>query len=195
MKCSLQYASGVALEYSATTEAMTVGLEWPNSFGPTNVTLTSANDQSVTLDADRTIAAAGKLTLQQSSNNFIIASGRTLLINGIMDRKTTGTIGITVNGTLSYNSTGSSLEYTANGNVTIGDEWDESAPPEDVSINIGAGNTLTGSSSKSITNDLNLTVGNITLGSNTLTVAGTVSGSEITGSATINNNTTLYPSG
>ncbi|MBN2424367.1 MAG: T9SS type A sorting domain-containing protein [Calditrichaceae bacterium] len=189
---TLAYATGLKLTYSASNSAMTVGLEWPAANGPDNVT--NASSVNVTLSADRTIPSTGIFVLNQSGGNFVVGSGVTLTINGTLQRQTIGTVGITIDGSLVYGSSGSKLEfYTNAGDVIIGPEWPTGTSnlPQDVEINLNPSYQLTGSSDYYVSRDLYFYVGVVSLGSNTLTVSGNVFGSEISGSATISDNTTL----
>ncbi len=188
---TLAYAPGITLKYSASNTAMTAGPEWPGTNGPDNVTNVSA--VNVTLSEDRTIPSGGNLILNQTTtSSFIVDSGNTLIINGTLERRTTGTTGITVNGTLSYGSIGSVLTYNASNAVTIGAEWPTgtSGIPENVTITITTGE-LSGSNTYYIPKDLNFNVGSLNLSSDSLIVLGNVIGSDVAGSTTINDATTL----
>ena len=189
---NLSYDNGTTLRYSFST-ARSVSGEWVSPDGVDNVI--NASSVNVTLGSPRTIPSDGTLTLNQTGGNFIV-NNVALNINGSLERKTAATTGITTSGSgsVQYNTTGSMLKYNTSANTTIGAEWPAAgaSPPENVEITITGGGTLTGSASKTIPQDLTLNVGTVNLGTNTLTVSGTVAGSEIEGSAVISNNTTLF---
>jgi hypothetical protein len=188
---TILYGTSGEIKYEL-NQARDVSYEWPASSGPVNVTNNSS--LNVTLLASRTIPSNGTFSLQQTTGDFDI-SNCILTINGTLERKTSGTVGITTSGTgsIAYAAAGSYLKYNTNAVTTIGAEWPAVAsnPPENVEVTISGGNTLTGSADKTVPEDLTLSVGTISLGANALTVRGTVSGSIISGSATIADATTL----
>ncbi len=150
---------------------MTVGnVEWPDSNGPENVTLNGM--ANLTLNSDKTID--GTLLLIQEVGNFVVSSGNTLTINGSLDRRTPGSRGIT--GTVAYASTGSTLRYNTSGATIIGAEWPENFPPEDLEMTITGqpADSLvsSGSINRTLSRDLYLNVGKLSLGTGTLTVLG-----------------------
>jgi len=193
---TLVYSAGRTLTYSASGSVMTVGVEWPGTNSPYNVT--NISSQNVTLNASRTITSGGTISLQQTGGNFIVGSSYTLTVNGTLERKTSGTSGILADGstygTVSYATTGSHLIYNAGAATTIGNEWPSSNSPENVVMTLtnDAALSSVGALNRTIIEDLTMNVGTLNLGSGTLTVAGSVTGSEIAGSATINDNTILY---
>lgn len=190
---SLSYNNGATLIYSPETFSMTVGnVEWPDSNGPENVTLSGST--SLTLNFDRTID--GTLLLNQVNGNFIVSTGNTLTINGSLDRRTSGNRGIT--GTVEYASSGSTLRYQTSGATIIGSEWPEIYPPEDLIMTITKSPQQEDDSlfssvniNRTLARDLVLNVGKLSLGTGTLTVLGNVIGSDISGAAVIKDNTTL----
>ncbi len=191
---ALAYYSGATLRY-ANGSNRTLSNEWPTTEGPTHVVMAATGSATVTINASRTISSSGTLSLEQaSSGNFIVSGATTVLtINGTVTRRTSGTVGITTasGGTISYGS-GSTLNYspTTQANVTVGAEWPATSGPANVTVN-DAGFTVTGSSARTIRHNLTLTAGTLTLGTNELTVLGDVSGSEVSGSGTVHDNTTL----
>jgi hypothetical protein len=96
-----------------------------------------------------------------------------------------------ISGTVTYAS-GATLLYdpTISANLSIGDEWPNSNGPENVSI-AHNGYSITGSTNKTVPGTLTLTAGTVDLSSNTLTVQGSVIGSDVAGSGTIADATTL----
>ena len=187
---TFSYGSNATLIYSPETFSMTVSnVEWPETNGPANVTLNGSVD--LVLNSNRTLT--GTLILSQTNGNFVVSSGNTLTINGVLDRRTPGTRGIT--GTVQYASIGSTLRYQTSGATMIGDEWPENFPPEDLEMTITGqpADSLfsSGDINRMLARDLKLDVGQLSLGNGTLTVLGNVIGSEITGAAVIKKNTTL----
>ncbi|MGD9487685.1 MAG: FlgD immunoglobulin-like domain containing protein [Calditrichaceae bacterium] len=192
---TLSYNQGAKLNYSGSTIAFTVGNEWPASNGPDSVLVTNSSTKTVTLSSSRTIPSDGALVLSQFSENFIIGDGTILTINGVLERKVSGTTGISLSGTgsVQYAATGSSLKYNTSANTTIGAEWPATNSPENVEITILNSNALSSSGdlSRTVTKNLTMNVGTVNLNAGTLAVLGNVAGSEIAGSATINDATTL----
>ena len=192
----LTYSNGSTLRYTLGS-ARNVSGEWVAPSGVDNVI--NASSANVTLSSSRAIPSDGSIIINQTSGSFIVSGGTTvLLVNGDLERRTSGTNGITLasGGQVQYATTGSNLSYNTSANTTIGSEWPAagSSPPENVEITITGGGTLSssGALSRTIAQDLILNVGTVNLGAGTLTVAGTVAGSEVTGSAVINDNTTLF---
>lgn len=190
---TLSYNNGATLIYTPETYGMTVGnVEWPDSNGPENVTLSGT--ANLTLNSDKTID--GTLLLSQVNGNFVVSAGYTLTINGTLDRRTSGSRGIT--GTVEYASSGSTLRYQTSGATSIGAEWPETYPPEDLIMTITKSpqqedDSLFSSNNinRTLARDLVLNVGKLSLGTGTLTVLGNVIGSDISGAAVIKDNTTL----
>lgn len=177
---TIEYSSST-LRYEANTDVMTVGAEWPSSNGPTNIINASA--VGIDLGGSRTIS--GSLSLQQTSGDFDVSSG-TLSITGSLIRKTTGTTGITTSGgSISYGS-GATLEYspTTPAAVTVGSEWPSSNSPSNVTVN-NSGNTVTLAGARDIAKTLTMTAGTLAIGTNNLTILGSLSASDIAGNATI----------
>ncbi|MFN3427415.1 MAG: T9SS type A sorting domain-containing protein [Candidatus Thermochlorobacter sp.] len=104
------------------------------------------------------------------------------------------TIGTLSSATFGYTGDEATLEYAGSVSITIDDEWVLTAglQPRNLTVNIGAANTLSGSTSYTIERNLTLTSGTINLGSNTLTVNGDITGSTVfPGSGQIADATTL----
>ncbi len=191
---TLVYAAGATLLYTQAGAAMTVDAdEWPVSSGPDIVENAGSHDLTLDAQADRSIS---QLIVRQTgaTRNFRlnIGAANTLTIDDTLQRKTTGTAGITIlSGTLAYGA-GATLMYNPSSpaSVTVGAEWPTSTGPANVVVN-NSGNTVTGSASRTISRKLDLQQGTLSLGSNTLTVLGDVAGSEVAGSASIADATTL----
>lgn len=168
---NLVYDTGSTLNYNTGSEATTVAGEWPSTVE--NVTLSSNVSANVTLPGSSNKTVNGVLTLEQTSGELALNSN-TLTIGGSgkLLKKITGT-GIS-GGTVSYN-TGGDLEYSTSGNVTIGIEWPTSNEPTDVTIAVGAGNTLTGSSALTALGNLTLTSGDLTSSGGVVSVTGNLS--------------------
>ncbi len=192
---TLSYDPGAELNYSAGTISFTVGNEWPSSNSPDSVIVTATTANGVTLNSSRLIPSTGALVLSQTSSNFVVGDGTILTINGVLERKVSGTTGISLSGTgtVQYAATGSSLNYNTSANTTIGAEWPATNSPENVEITILNSNALSssGALSRTVTKNLTMNVGTVNLNAGTLTVLGNVAGSEIAGSAIINDATTL----
>lgn len=90
-------------------------------------------------------------------------------------------IGTLNSASFGYTGDGATLEYAASVSITIDNEWVTTAgsQPRNLTVNIGASNTLTGSTSYTIERNLKLVSGIINLGSNTLTVNGNITGSTV----------------
>ena len=192
-EAAISYVGSAVLRYSLSDGAEDVSAEWPYTGRPSNVTFTSSVANNITMTLNRIIPAGGTLTLAQSGGNFIVADS-TLMINGTLLRQTSGTTGISTSGTgtVDYAATGSYLQYQTTAATTIGAEWPSAAgnPPENVTINV-SGNLSATNVSRTIRQDLTLSVGTIDLGSGTLTVLGTVVGSVASGGAVIADATTF----
>ncbi len=190
----LTYSDSTTLRYTLGS-ARNVSGEWVSPGGVDNVINASSAD--LTLTSDRTIPSDGSIVINQTSGNFIVSGGTTVLtVNGSLERRTSGTTGITESGggQVEYAATGSILKYNTTSNTTIGEEWPAagSSPPENVEITLTPGIlSSSGALSRTIAQDLTLNVGTVNLGTGTLTVSGTVTGSDVSGSAIINDNTTL----
>jgi hypothetical protein len=215
---NLQYASGATLKYSNTvSNNNNVSGEWPSSSGPTNVI--KQNTNTITLTADRTIPSGGVLELNSggftiggtssptltialgaearlTSGTLTINSGCTLTVNGAL-RRNGGSL--TNNGTLTYGTTGTQTvdgnSYTGavlwySAGATIGAEFPAS-PSSVPNLLITTSGTVTGSASRTVRGIFRMTTGTLSLGSNTLTVLGDISGSAVAGIAAIANSTTL----
>lgn len=132
---TVAYASNATLKYSITSAA-NIASEWPSSSGPDNIT--NSASANVTLTASRTVT--GTLSLEQNSGNFQISGGSTVLtINGILQRKRGGTIGLALisGGTIQYGAS-SELAYAPGGNdssTTVGAEFPSANGPRDLTVN------------------------------------------------------------
>jgi hypothetical protein len=212
---NLQYASGATLRYDPeyATNQNVFG-EWPSSSGPTNVIKQGSN--TITLTASRTIPSGGFLEVINSggftiggtssptltialgaearltSGTLTINSGCTLTVNGAL-RRNVGSL--TNSGMLTYGTTGTQTvdgnSYTGavlwySAGATIGAEFPTSVP----NLLITSG-TVSGSANRTVQGIFRMTNGTLSLGSNTLTVLGNISGSAVAGIAVINDNTTL----
>ncbi len=130
-----------------------------------------------------------KVSSNQTLNNIVLTSGTivvdastTLTINGTLTLNG-GTI--TNNGTIAYGPTGT-LVYNTGTSQTISSEWPSTNGPANITVQ-GASSNVTLAANRTINNALILTNGVLSIGPNTLTLNGTVSGSgTITGSATSN---------
>ncbi len=186
---NLQYATGATLVYNFGGANSNPFAEWPASSGPTNVTKQGTN--TLTLNASRTIPLNGTLYLE--AGTFTVATGNTLTVNGALRR---GGGSLTVSGTLTYGTSGSQTidgqSFTGavvwyDNTATIGPEFPTTIP----NLNINTSGTITGSASRNVQGKLRITNGTLDLGSNTLTVLGDISGSSVSGTAVIGDNTTL----
>jgi hypothetical protein len=191
-EAAISYGSSATLRYSLSVSAEDVSSEWPRNGGPRNVTF--ASSVNITTALNRVIPSGGTLTLSQSGGNFIVADS-SLTVNGILSRQTAGTTGISTSGTgsVAYAAIGSLLRYNTGAATTIGAEWPAATgnPPENVEINVSSGALSATNISRTVRQDLTLSVGTINLGNGILTVLGTVTGSVISGGATIADATTL----
>jgi hypothetical protein len=192
---NLQYASGATLRYNPNNNQNVFG-EWPASSGPTNVIKQGSNMITLTSSAgSRTIPLGG--VLQIDGGTFRIGSSVTLTVNGAL-RRNGGSL--TNNGTLTYGTTGTQnvdgksytgavLWYSAG--VSIGAEFPASSSVPNLLITTSG--TVSGSGNRTVQGIFRMTDGTLNLGSNTLTVLGNISGSEVAGGTTaaIAINTTL----
>jgi fibronectin-binding autotransporter adhesin len=217
---NLQYASGATLKYGDLTGPVTqsVSGEWPSTGSPTKVIRQSSNSNpAIMLNANRTIPSggflevdggkftiggAGTLTIELNaevrltSDTLTINSGGTLTVNGALKRGSG--ILINNNGTLTYGTTGTQTvggnSYTGavlwySAGATIGAEFP--ASPSVPNLLITTSDTVKGSASRTVRGIFRMTTGTLSLGSNTLTVLGDISGSAVAGIAAIANSTTL----
>jgi|GEM_PF-3219888 len=130
------------------------------------------------------ITSGSPLSLAVVNLNVIasldIGSNITLNISNKVELKNIAS-SVSVNGTLSYQS-GSELVYTAS--LTTGDEWPSSGSvPQNVKVDNSA--TVTLNESKSIAKNFNMSSGTLAMGTNGLTILGTVSGSDIQGGSIV----------
>ncbi len=135
----------------------TVGVEWPSS-GVPNVLLASG---TATISDGNTYTVSNKLT------------------------RSGGAISVT-SGTLAFGST-ATLEYNPfpAADMTVSDEWPTSSGPANVTVN-NSGYTITVSdAARTIPKTLNMVAGTLAMGSNTLTVLGSIASSDIAGSGTV----------
>jgi hypothetical protein len=194
--------NSATLRYAGSSESLIYGIgsasnvtdEWPSSNGPANVELNANQDGDITLDESRTI---DNLSLLQSSGNLVVddgaGTGITLTVNTKLARKTTGTVGVST-GTadaIAYGS-GAEVEYdpVSKAAITIGAEWTGSNSPHNVTLNNGTF-TLSGTGARTISEVLDLSNGTLDLGNAELSVLGDVISSDVAGSGTIADNTTL----
>jgi hypothetical protein len=179
----IEYATDATLIYGPDGATMTIDAdEWPTTNGPDNIE--KLGGSALTINASRSVDS----TFQLTEGTVNVSSG-TLTINGTFDRRTAGTTGIT--GTVAYAATGSNLFYNTGSNTTIGAEWPAASSPENVNIQVSGSLTSSGDIDRSIAEDLIISVGTLDLNGGTLTVAGSVTGSDVSGSATIASGTTL----
>ena len=157
----------------------------------TNATLSYSSGGTLDYNRSAGIPSTGDEWPSAGVPNVILSTGAVSL-------SSTGTItnqlkreNGSISGTVSYNS-GASLVYapTSSSNVSIGDEWPSSNGPDNVTIN-HSGYSVTGSFNRTIANTLELTSGTLDLGSNTMTVLGSVVGSDVAGSGSVDDATTL----
>jgi hypothetical protein len=191
---NLQYASGATLRYNPNNNQNVFG-EWPASSGPTNVIKQGSNMITLTSSAgSRTIPLGG--VLQIDGGTFRISSVN-LTVNGALCRNG-GSLGLINSGTLTYGTTGTQTvdgnSYTGavlwySAGVSIGAEFP--ASPSSVPNLLITSGTVSGSASRTVRGIFRMTNGTLSLGSNTLTVLGDISGSAVAGIAVINDNTTL----
>ncbi len=160
---SVAYGSTGILDYDF-SGSKTIADEWPDGTTVPNVQL---NSGTVTIPTATTRTVGVSLTRSGGS--------------------------ITATGTLQYNS-GATLSYNSSTTTTIGDEWPASNAPQNVEMTLTGGSTLqsTGDFSRTIAEDLTINVGTLDLNAGVLTVSGSVTGSLISGSATIDPATTLF---
>jgi len=195
---SLSYNTDATLIYNANSVAFTVGNEWPDGENdrPTNVV--NESSFNVTMTSDKTVS--GTLTLDQSGGNFEVEDAL-LTITGKILRKTAGIPGLTLTGSttgiLTYSGDTSELEYNTSAGTQIGDEWpiddiDSNAPSNVTVTNTSGGVYSSGDISRTIAQDLALNTGSLSLGTGILTVSGSVDGSDISGSAILDNDTKLF---
>jgi len=177
--------TGATLLYTVSTVSLSISNEWPSSNGPTNVTYDGTLGLTLPSSTARTIPSGGTFTHNATAT---LTLSSTLTINGTYIRQKTTSL---VTGTISY-GTGSTLNYniTTPGAVSGLVEWAATNPPENVTIN-NSGNTVTATNSKTINGTLTITAGTLSAGSNNITVLGNVIGSDIAGSGTIADATTL----
>ncbi len=155
---TIAYGSAGTLEYNADR---TVGIEWPTSSGVPNVLLTS-----------------GAVTIPSGSTNQV--NTKLTRVNG----------SLTATGTFQFNSANSTtLEYAPSpaADVTVGDEWPTGATtrPTNITVN-NSGKTVTVSATdRVIPKTLNVVAGTLAMGSNSLTVLGSIASSDIAGSGSV----------
>jgi len=154
------YSSG-NLVYS-TNETITIGNEWPTSSSPTDVTVNSSADFSIT--TGRTVAG----TFTKTGSGDFEVNNVTLDIGTIFS-KGAGTFTVSgVSGAVTY--TTADLEYTS-GQIA-GDEWPSNNGPANVSISSG---TVTQTSGPTISGDLTLSSStSLSIGGSTMDVNGNV---------------------
>jgi hypothetical protein len=131
------------------------------------------------------------ITLRDGALNMNASSAITYRINGkLLVGLSAGTI-TTNNVSISYGPN-AEIEYAPSSGYTIGAEWTGSLPANNVTVNMSGFTLSGGTTSRTIRRNLALTAGTIDLGSSTiLTVRGNISGSTVSGSGTIDDNTTL----
>lgn len=173
--------------------------EWPDTLGPTNVEILTADGDGADLRFSRTLS--GNLIVDPANLNseFEIETGVSLTVNGSVIRRKTDDAAIVVQGTgtLVYGS-GASLVYntSVSANLNIGDEWPDASGPQSVTMNLfGANDSLTINANKTIANSLTLTRGVFNLRPKTVTVQGSVAGSDVAGNGKIAAATTLLIGG
>ena len=155
----------------------------------------------------------GTIEFTGSGNRkFIFDKNTTLPINNLTVNKTsgslefqgTGTNTFQINGTfelksntslsldmfdvdvIAYNGASSTLKYNFSGNRDAGVEWPTTNLPSNVEIDLdNPSNTLTLLTNQTIPRDLKMTQGILALGTNTLTISGSLASSSVSGSATI----------
>lgn len=178
-----------------------VGNEWPTDSvdGPTNVTIAVADNDGVDLRTSRVLTGTLNLQLTGAGDFEIEGASTVLTVYGSIVRQNSGTQGLILasGGTLVYGPN-ASLTYNtlASANVTIGSEWPDASGPQSVNMNLfGANDSLTINANKTIANTLTLTRGVFNLRPKTVTVQGSVAGSDVAGSGQIAAATTLLIGG
>ncbi|GEM_PF-2233515 len=126
--------------------------------------------------------------------NVVLQSGAVTIPSGVtceVDNKLTQINGsISVSGTLRYdNANTTTLEYAPSpaADVTVGDEWPTGSTtrPSNVTVN-NSGKTVTVSATdRVIPKTLNIVAGTLAMGSNNLTVLGSIASSDIAGSGSV----------
>ncbi len=180
---TLVYGASATLKYTVASNVNVSG-EWPSSSGPPTIE-NSATANVILLSFNRTVS--GTLNLKQTSGNLQVNGTSVLTINGTLSRQSTGTVGITVGtGSIVY-GTSSTLDYsiTSNANVTVGNEWTSTLTPANVRVSHGGSSNKTvtlPNANMAVTNDLNIAAGILAAGNgaNTMSVGGNVTTGTLT---------------
>ncbi|MBD3223617.1 MAG: hypothetical protein GF313_02740, partial [Caldithrix sp.] len=128
--------------------------------------------------------------------NVVLQNGSITIPSGTfeVDNKLTRINGsVSLTGTLQYDQSNvTTLEYTPSpaSSVTIGGEWPSTNGPSNVTIN-NSSNTVTSNSSRQVPRTLSMTAGTLAMGSNDLTILGTLAGSDLADGGTVTSSGTI----
>lgn len=187
----IEFINGADLTITSGTVDFTTNLGTLSFIGSSG-TSTITSNQNVTffnITNQRTGGGALQFTGTGGTRDFRVQGAYTRGTNA-----TASTIGTLTSATFGYTGDGATLEYFANADITIGSEWVTTSglQPRNLTVNIGSGKTLTGSTNYTIERNLSLVSGTINLHSNTLTVNGDITGSTVfPGAGVIADATTL----
>ena len=164
----------------------------------TGLTTVSAGTLQLNKSVGTTIPATNNVTINggtlkvssnQTLNNLVLTSG-SLLVDASVTLTINGTLTlsggtITNNGTIAYGAS-ATLIYNTGASQTIAAEWPSTNGPANITLQ-GSNTNISLTANRTIAGALTLTNGTLAIGSNTLTLNGTVSGSGfIAGSVTSN---------
>ncbi|MCK4561108.1 MAG: T9SS type A sorting domain-containing protein [Calditrichia bacterium] len=171
-------------------------------------TFTMNTSQNITLSsASITYGSSGTLKYSSSKTvgsewpsggvpNLILQSGTVTISSGTfeVDTKLTRINGsLSVSGTFQFDlALTTTLEYAPSpaAAVTVGGEWPSTNGPSNVTVT-NSGQSVTSSSLKQIDRTLTMTAGTLAMGSNNLTILGTISGSELGDGGTVTSSGTI----
>ncbi|MGQ9806619.1 MAG: T9SS type A sorting domain-containing protein [Chlorobiales bacterium] len=126
------------------------------------------------------------LTVNKSSGSltFTGTGSNTFQINGTFRLSSNTNLSLGSGEAIAYNGNESTLSYNMSADRLISFEWPATNGPSNVSINVGS-NTITLNANRTIPRNLTMTAGTLALGTNTLTINGSLLSSNVSGIATI----------